>query len=207
MKKTTEKQTAAKTPKKGKAAVSASEPVETQEEYRQRIADAICEEIANSDLSLWDICDATQEYPSSRTFARWIADDEILRQKYACAKESQADYMAAQIRSIADECRVGEKTERKEVGRICSGCGVEVKWQGAWKHADESSICDGGEAQPVYETKTVSGDMVERSRLQIDARKWLASKLAPKKYGDKLELAGDPLSPLVINVVKFSDSK
>jgi hypothetical protein len=30
------------------------------------------------------------------------------------------------------------------------------------------------------------GDMVDRSRLMIDARKWLASKLAPKKYGDKV---------------------
>jgi hypothetical protein len=29
-----------------------------------------------------------------------------------------------------------------------------------------------------------TGDMVERSRLQIDARKWYASKVAPKKYGD-----------------------
>jgi hypothetical protein len=26
------------------------------------------------------------------------------------------------------------------------------------------------------------------ARLQIDARKWAASKLAPKKYGDKLDL-------------------
>jgi hypothetical protein len=25
-------------------------------------------------------------------------------------------------------------------------------------------------------------------RLQVDARKWAASKLAPKKYGDKLDI-------------------
>lgn len=30
------------------------------------------------------------------------------------------------------------------------------------------------------------------ARLQIDARKWKASKLAPKKYGDKVQLGGDP---------------
>lgn len=40
------------------------------------------------------------------------------------------------------------------------------------------------------EVETVTGDMVERSRLQIDARKWRAAKLRPKKYGDKLELGG-----------------
>ena len=36
--------------------------------------------------------------------------------------------------------------------------------------------------------ESTEGDMVERSRLQIDARKWLLSKLAPKKYGDKQQV-------------------
>lgn len=37
-----------------------------------------------------------------------------------------------------------------------------------------------------------TGDMVERSRLQVDTRKWLLSKLAPKKYGEasSIELSG-----------------
>lgn len=30
-------------------------------------------------------------------------------------------------------------------------------------------------------------DMTEHRRLQIDARKWLAGKLAPKKYGEKIQ--------------------
>src|SRR5574340_1363106 len=30
-------------------------------------------------------------------------------------------------------------------------------------------------------------DVIARSRLRVDARKWLASKMAPKKYGDKTE--------------------
>lgn len=34
------------------------------------------------------------------------------------------------------------------------------------------------------------GDMVEHRRLRIEARKWLMGKLAPKKYGDKMELGG-----------------
>ena len=34
----------------------------------------------------------------------------------------------------------------------------------------------------------VSAAAVARNRLRIDARKWHASKLAPKKYGDKLEV-------------------
>lgn len=33
-----------------------------------------------------------------------------------------------------------------------------------------------------------NGDAVQRSRLRIDQRKWMAGKLAPKKYGEKVDL-------------------
>lgn len=33
----------------------------------------------------------------------------------------------------------------------------------------------------------VDHDHIQRSRLRVDARKWYASKLAPKKYGDRLD--------------------
>ena len=33
----------------------------------------------------------------------------------------------------------------------------------------------------------INGEAVQRSRLRIDSRKWLASKLKPKKYGDKIQ--------------------
>jgi hypothetical protein len=39
-------------------------------------------------------------------------------------------------------------------------------------------------------TLVLNGEHVQRSRLRLDARKWALSKMAPKKYGDKLELGG-----------------
>ena len=33
-----------------------------------------------------------------------------------------------------------------------------------------------------------NGENIQRSKLRIDARKWMAGKLRPKKYGDKLDL-------------------
>ncbi len=36
----------------------------------------------------------------------------------------------------------------------------------------------------------------QRARLQVDARKWVASKLKPKKYGDKMNIGGDPDNPI-----------
>jgi hypothetical protein len=38
---------------------------------------------------------------------------------------------------------------------------------------------------------------VQKHKLQVDTRKWLLSKLAPKKYGEKIEVSGDPANPLV----------
>lgn len=38
--------------------------------------------------------------------------------------------------------------------------------------------------------ETTEGDMIEHRRLKVEARKWYLSKLAPKRYGEKLELAG-----------------
>ena len=31
---------------------------------------------------------------------------------------------------------------------------------------------------------------IQRARLQVDSRKWIAAKLKPKKYGDKIEHSG-----------------
>lgn len=52
----------------------------------------------------------------------------------------------------------------------------------------------------------VDHDHIARSRLRVDTRKWLLSKLAPRKYGDRLELAGDPQNPLTVSVVRYADS-
>jgi hypothetical protein len=46
-------------------------------------------------------------------------------------------------------------------------------------------------------TETTSGDMIEHRRLQIETRKWMASKLQPKKYGDKLDLNVDGKMTLI----------
>lgn len=40
-------------------------------------------------------------------------------------------------------------------------------------------------------------EVIQRSKLRVDTRKWLASKMAPKKYGDKVAIGGaDDLGPV-----------
>lgn len=51
-----------------------------------------------------------------------------------------------------------------------------------------------------------NGEHIQRSRLRIDTRMRLLGKWLPKVYGDKLELAGNKESPLVVQVLKLSDA-
>src|SRR4051812_6135696 len=43
---------------------------------------------------------------------------------------------------------------------------------------------------------------VQRSRLRVDTRKWLLSKMLPKKYGDRVtqEITGDAGAPLITRI-------
>jgi transposase len=70
--------------------------------------------------------------------------------------------------------------------------------------ADEIlEIADGG-SNDWIERKRQDGSIeivldhehVQRSRLRVDARKWLLSKLMPKQYGDKVEVTGKDGGPL-----------
>ena len=51
-------------------------------------------------------------------------------------------------------------------------------------------------------------DVIQRSKLRVDTRRWLLSKLLPKQFGDKLEISGSEESPLVtrITFVKPEDA-
>lgn len=69
---------------------------------------------------------------------------------------------------------------------------------------DLETIAD--EAIPSTASGSLDSAAVAKQRLQVDTRKWLLSKLAPKKYGDKVEQTlvgadgGDIKSSMTINV-------
>jgi SHS2 domain-containing protein len=57
--------------------------------------------------------------------------------------------------------------------------------------SDADNVCDEyGNIKPNHE-------WIARSKLRVDSRKWLLSKMMPKKYGDKVEqtIVGDPERP------------
>jgi len=124
--------------------------------YTEAIAEQICDDIAHSNKGLFWICKSKDEYPSAKVVYDWIERYEDFRNKYARARELQAEFLADEIIDIADDTSndtlIHEKT------------GAEY----------------------------ANSEWINRSRLKVDARKWKASKLAPKKYGDKLEHTIDP---------------
>lgn len=63
-------------------------------------------------------------------------------------------------------------------------------------------IADEAEVEATYQGEEVKLDLssaaVARNRLRVDARKWVASKLLPKRYGDKVQIGGaEDLPPVV----------
>lgn len=45
---------------------------------------------------------------------------------------------------------------------------------------------------------TASPEEVQKARLMIDTRKWMLGKMNPKKYSDKLTVAGDADNPIAM---------
>jgi hypothetical protein len=73
--------------------------------------------------------------------------------------------------------------------------------------ADE--ILNISDEEPMQVIRTEDGGSIERldsaginrNRLRVDARKWVAAKLKPRKYGDRTTLAGDAENPVKVETV------
>ena len=53
----------------------------------------------------------------------------------------------------------------------------------------------------------LDGENIQRSRLRVDARKWLMARMAPKKYGSRIVHEGDENDePLIVNILTFAES-
>jgi hypothetical protein len=130
--------------------------------------EAVCNLIAECE-PLHQIADAAGV--SKGTLIAWLA---AYPDHYARAKEAQADRFAEEILAIADEEVTMVKRSKHQYGA---------------KPEDDDET---NEVEVVFDPTAVA-----RNRLRVDARKWLASKMAPKKYGDKLAVGGaDDLPPL-----------
>jgi len=132
--------------------------------YSQKIADEICERLAEGE-SLKVIC-FDPHMPSESLVRLWAQDDAAdkagtgagFSAKYARAREQGYERLAEEILEISD-----------------ADCTVDGKPDNA---------------------------LVQQARLRVDSRKWLLSKLLPRKYGDRVtqEIVGEDGGALITRI-------
>ena len=118
--------------------------------YTDQIAVKVLTRIVEGE-SLRSICQ-DHDMPGISTWYEWLIKIEGLTDRYAHARQDQADTLADEITYIAD---------------------TETDYN--------------------------------RARVRIDARKWIAAKLKPKKYGDRIDV--DASGDIGIEIVHFAGTQ
>lgn len=140
--------------------------------YSKEIGDRICELISTSSFGLHTICKSNDDLPAFSTVFKWLSDADKTEflDNYTRARDMQADFMADEILTIADDASNDFMTVVK------------------------------GDVSYEVENK----ELTSRSRLRVESRKWVASKLKPKKYGEKVDITSgnEPLKSfdLTLNI-------
>lgn len=126
--------------------------------------------------SLRSVC-RDDAMPAMSSIFKWMREHPEFSNQYARAKEESADAMAEDVLEIADN--------EVEQPLIVDGLPMQV------------------DGKLVMVKDNVS---VQHAKLRVDTRKWLMSKMKPKKYGERVAVAGDETSPLQV-IIKGKDSE
>jgi hypothetical protein len=109
------------------------------------------------------------------------------------------------LQSIADNAEVSKGTLIAWLAGYADQYARAREAQADKLAEDILAIADDG-SNDTYKTddgEVVNHDVIARSRLRVDARKWLAGKMAPKKYGEKLAVGGaDDLPPVQVTRIE-----
>ncbi len=140
--------------------------VDDQSWDKEKVMDIVCERIASSSRSISTILAAGNDgntLPGYATVCRWLAEEDAegrnpLRDRYARAKEAQADFMAEELSELHEKAWVPMIDED-------TGQPIRDKDGKVLRYVDKSSAAV--------------------VRLEAENKKWLMGKLKPKKYADK----------------------
>lgn len=180
------KKRAVKAPAKPKATAKPKHPlmIDGNNWSRDKVMDIVCERIASSSKSITSILAMGFEgwdLPSYVTFTRWLDDTDEACNKYihayARAKLAQMEFMGEEMAELHEKAWVPVLDDDGNVVRDKDGSVV--------RYVDKSSVA--------------------ACRLEADNKKWLMSKLMPKKYGDKVDLnhGVQPENPLTAMISRI----
>ncbi len=128
-----------------------------------------------------------------------LAEGETLRS--VCRDQAMPD-KATVLRWLADKT----KTDFRDQYAHARDMQADALFDEALEIADDAS---GDWAVDKDGKKTLDHEHVQRSRLRVDTRKWAAGKLAPKRYGDKLQHTGEGGGPIRVrpDLSKLTDEE
>ena len=128
--------------------------------------------LISSGLSLRKSCE--QLGLAQPTVTAWVLNDHCgFADQYARARESQFQVWADEIVDLADDVQPGIKM-----------------------------IEERDAAGKLLKRKRITDDCVERTRLRIEARKWLLSKLKHRTFGDRLDVTSQDGGTVNVYLVK-----
>lgn len=113
---------------------------------------------------------STNGMPSSKTFYEWLEEKD--------EKGNLTEQATEKVKRYAHACEQRELVLLDEILEIADKQGEDII------HTDNGDI--------------VNHNVIQRNKLQIEARQWTLGKLRPEKYGNKTILAGDKDNPLTI---------
>ena len=130
---------------------------------------------------------------------RRLAEGESLRS--ICRDEAMPD-KATVLRWLADEA----KADFRDQYVLAREMQADALFDEALEIADDAL---GDWAVDKDGKKVFDHEHVQRSRLRVDTRKWAAGKLAPKRYGDKIQHTGDGGGPIRVrpDLSKLTDEE
>ncbi len=143
--------------------------------------------------SITSICNSSMEMPTVATFWHWTNGDlgapEGFKKEYEAARRAQASTMAAQTLDIAES--LDENARRN----------AELE--------AEAVVSSGGDERDIrramFRSKKRS---VEAAKEQIKARRWMAGRMHPQRWGDRMQVDhATPDGAVKIDLTKLSDDQ
>lgn len=156
---------------------------------RDVVSDHIIGELAKG-RSLLNICTTDAGLPDTATFLQWVNEDDPsgLSLRYAQARELGYKRMADEIVELSN--KKGEWVPIQDLD------------------VDGRPLLDEN-GQPILKQvfMPLNSDVIAHTRLQIDTRKWVLSKMLPKVYGEKVtnEHTGKDGGPIQMAAVDFKN--
>jgi hypothetical protein len=160
---------------------------------RDVVSAHVCEELRKG-RSLENICTTDPGMPTVPSFLSWIQKDPTgIGKDYAHAREIGYLLLADEIVALSDKTH---------------------EWVTVQELTPDGEPMFDAKGKPLLKQMLMplNSDVIAHTRVQIDTRKWILSKMLPKIYGDKITqehtgAGGGPIALTAVDLKNLSDDE